>query len=91
MEGKEQKTSTKMEPLPPSQNRGFLTSNAPAYNLLDHPEFYMLGKMVYKLISRNVPMNLYQMLLHNKQMIGTYCLDDEGQKILGVLRFKEAV
>ena len=56
MEDKEQKTSTKMEPLPPSQNRGFLTSNAPAYNLLDHPEFYMLGKMVYKLISRNVPM-----------------------------------
>ena len=49
MEDKEQKTSTKMEPLPPSQNRGFLTSNAPAYNLLDHPEFYMLGKMVYKL------------------------------------------
>jgi len=43
MEDKEQKTSTKMEPLPPSQNRGFLTSNAPAYNLLDHPEFYMLG------------------------------------------------
>ena len=47
MEGKEQKTSTKMEPLPPSQNRGFLTSNAPAYNLLDHPEFYMLGKMIH--------------------------------------------
>ena len=54
MEGKEQKTSTKMEPLPPLQNRGFLASNAPAYNLLDHPEFYMLGKMVYKLIFRNV-------------------------------------
>ena len=46
MEDKEQKTSSKMEPLPPSQNRGFLTSNAPAYNLLDHPEFYMLGKMI---------------------------------------------
>jgi hypothetical protein len=66
MEDKEQKTSTKMEPLPPSQNRGFLTSNAPAYNLLDHPEFYMLGKIVYKLISRNVPMNLLQILLHNQ-------------------------
>ena len=54
MEDKEQKTSTKMEPLPPSQNRGFLTSNAPAYNLLDHPEFYMLGKMVLIQIKFNV-------------------------------------
>ena len=26
-----------------SQNRTFYPSNVPAYNLLDHPEFYMLG------------------------------------------------
>ena len=47
MEGSEQTSDTKMESVPPpplsSQNRTFYSSNAPAYNLLDHPEFYMLG------------------------------------------------
>ena len=51
----DKQTPTKMDPLPPNppipQNRAtFFPSNAPPYNLLDHPEFYMLGKQFFSFL-----------------------------------------